>query len=134
MAFINFTKGRTPGVEDQTHLYFLAMALVPDNFEELEGLQRGDIQWRFLALVNQRTGALSPLAFSSTQLMMQFTKIGRGLADLPQSTDIIRAEVALLRDGPCPYDIWLDPTADAFRSLLQSGAYTLSEQGLESLL
>jgi len=134
MAFINFAKNRTPGVEAQQYLYFLALALVPDNFEELEGLQRGDIQWRYLALVNRRTGEPSPLAFSSTPLMMQFTKIGRGLADLPQSTDIIRAEVAMLRRGPCPYDIWLDPTADAFRSLLASGAYTLSDEGLESLL
>lgn len=134
MAFINFAKGRTPGVEGIENLYFLAMALVPENFEELEGLQRGDIEWRFLAILNTRTGQPAPIAFSSTALMMQFTKVGRGLGDLPQSTEIIRTAVSILREGPCPYDIWLDPTADAYRSLLASGAYTLSAEGLESLL
>jgi hypothetical protein len=134
MAFINFAKGRTPGIEGVQYLYFLALALVPDNFEKLQGLSRGDIEWRFLALINTRTGQPVPVAFSSTNLVMQFTKVGRGLGDLPQSTDIVRTEVALLHNGPCPYDIWLDPTADAFRHLQASGAYTLSDDGLESLL
>lgn len=134
MAFINFARGRTPGVEEVKYLYFLALALVPDNFEELEGLSRGDIEWRFLALTNRRTGQPVPIAFSSTSLVMQFTKVGRGLGDLPQSTDIVRTEVSLLQSGPCPYDIWLDPTADAFRHLQATGAYTLSDAGLESLL
>ncbi len=134
MAFINFAKGRTPGIEDQPYLYFLATALVPDNFEELTGLRRGDIEWRFLALINARNGEPVPVAFTSPELMLHFTKIGRGLADLPQSTDIIRTEVSLLRDAPCRYEIWLDPTADAYRSLIASGAYSLSEDGLESLL
>lgn len=134
MAFINFAKGQTPGVEGHTYLYFLAMALVPEDFEALEGLQRGDIEWRFMALTNTRTGQPVPIAFSSTALMMQFTKVGRGLGELPQSTEIIRTEVSLLRSGPCPYDIWLDPTADAFRHLQATGAYRLSEDGLESLL
>jgi hypothetical protein len=134
MAFINFAKGRTPGITDETYLYFLAVMLAPEDFEALEGLQRGDIEWRFLALVNTRTRAPSPIAFSSMERVMQFTKVGGGAGDLPASTEIIRTEVDILRAGPCPHEIWLDPTVEAYRALRESGAYALSDEGLESLL
>lgn len=134
MFLINFADDEAPASVNQPYLYFLAVALIPEDFEALEGLQRGDIEWRYLALEDRRTGRPTLIAFHAPDVMMQFTKIGRGLNELPQSTEIIRAEVALLRAGPCPYDIWLDPTADAFRSALASGSYRLLAEGLESLL
>ena len=132
MQIINFAQ---PGAAqiDQPYLYFLALALVPDDFETLEGLTRGDIAWRFLALAD-RAGAPLLVAFSAPEAVMRFTKLGGGLADLPRSTEIVRTETALLAGGPCPYDILLDPTAADFRTLRRSGAYTLLEEGLESLL
>ncbi|MFN8470802.1 MAG: hypothetical protein U0822_01165 [Anaerolineae bacterium] len=130
---INFAEGQATAIAGLDYLYFLAMMLAPDDLENLEGLQRGDIEWRFLALRDPEGRPLL-VAFTSMNAVMGFTKVGGGASDLPRSTEIIRTEVAILRNGPCPYDIWLDPTADALRSLQRSGAYTLLEEGLESLL
>lgn len=116
----------------QKYLYFLAVALIPDDFEELDGLR--PLEWRYLALEDRRTGQPVLVAFTTTAVMMQFTTIGRGFHELPPSTDIIRAEVDLLRQGPCPYTIWLDPPADSFRAALSQGTYRLLDEGLESLL
>lgn len=134
MQIINFARQETPGGADQPYLYFLALALVPDDFEALEGLTRGDIEWRFLALTQRETGAPLLVAFRSPEGMMRFTKLGGAVADLPRSTEMIRTETALLRGGPCPYDILLDPTADDFRLLLRRGEYSVLDEGLESLL
>ena len=134
MQIINFAQPGGGSDIDQPYLYFLALALVPDDFEELEGLTRSDIEWRFLALTQRETGAPLLVAFRSADAMMRFTKLGGALADLPRSTEMIRAETALLRGGPCPYDILLDPTADDFRLLLRRGEYSVLDEGLESLL
>ncbi|MFN8481774.1 MAG: hypothetical protein U0768_01800 [Anaerolineae bacterium] len=130
---VNFAEGRAAAVADLEHLYFLAMMLAPDDLEDLEGLQRGDIEWRFLAL-QTRDGVAMLVAFTSMSAVMGFAKVGGGAPNLPRSTEIIRTEVAILRDGPCPYNIWLDPTADDLRALERAGEYTLLEAGLESLL
>ncbi len=130
---INFASGQADEVADLDHLYFLGMMLAPEDLENLEGLRRGDIEWRFLAL-QDAAGAIVLAAFTSMSAVMGFTKVGGGAPDLPRATEIIRTEVALLREGRCPYGIWLNPTADDFRSLQRAGEYTLLEEGLESLL
>ena len=130
---INFAQGRAGDVADLDYLYFLGMMLAPEDLENLEGLRRGDIEWRFLAL-QDAAGETVLVAFTSMNAVMGFTKIGGGAPELPRSTEIIRTEVAILRHGPCPYDIWLDPTADDLRALERAGEYTLLEAGLESLL
>ncbi len=134
MPLINFMSDHVALPATQTHLYFLAVARIPDDFEELDGQPRRDIEWRYLALLDGRSGQPILVAFTDTQVMMQFTTIGRGFDELPQSTDIIRADIDLLRRGPCPYTIWLDPSADAFHTALRSGDYRLHDEGLESLL
>lgn len=132
MPLINFNAEAIALPATQKYLYFLAVALIPEDFEELDGLR--PIEWRYLALEERGTGRPVLVAFSETQIMMQFTAIGRGFNELPPSTDIIRAEVGLLRRGPCPYTIWLDPVADAFHAALRSGAYRMLDEGLEALL
>ncbi|MFN8499559.1 MAG: hypothetical protein U0641_17040 [Anaerolineae bacterium] len=130
---VNFAAGRTAPVARLDHLYFLAVMLAPDDLENLDGLRRGDIEWRFLAL-RDPSGAPLLVAFTSMNAVMGFGKVGGGAPNLPRATEIIRTDTAILRDGPCPYDIWLNPTADDLRALERAGGYTLLEEGLESLL
>lgn len=133
MPLINFKSEDVVLPATQQCLYFLAVALIPGDFETQAVTGQGDLEWRYLALAD---GAGQPtlLAFTNTQAIMQFTTLGRGFSQQPPSTDIIRADVDLLRRGPCPYAIWLDPAADAVHAALTSGDYQLLADGLETLL